>query len=93
MYCGYMELFEDSQGLYWKTKVAVASDPTRVGGFQVRRVEPVIEEGQTFKIVRPVDPSILEVCATATQEDNIDNKQDGKKAWSVLKWQRVETAA
>ena len=77
MYCGYMELFEDEKGLYWRTKVEIASDPTRIGGYQVRRVEHVVEDGQAFKIVRPVDPVNLE---------------DGRKAWSVLKWQRVEVA-
>jgi hypothetical protein len=32
MYCGYFELFEDEQGLYWRTKVEISSDPGRVGG-------------------------------------------------------------
>lgn len=64
MYCGYMELLEDEGGLYWKTKVEVASDPTRIGGYQVRRVKHVEENGHAFKIVRPVDPIILEVSST-----------------------------
>ena len=61
MYCGYMELFKDDKGLYWKTKVEIASDPTRVGGFQTRRVEHFEENGEAFKVVRPVDPIVLEV--------------------------------
>ena len=32
MYCGYLELFEDEGGLWWRTKVEVSSDPTRVEG-------------------------------------------------------------
>ncbi|KAJ9643669.1 hypothetical protein H2204_001814 [Knufia peltigerae] len=77
MYCGYMELSEDDKGLLWKTKVEIASDPTRVGGYQTRRVEYVEENGKHFKIVRPVDPILFE---------------DGSQGWPVLKWERVETA-
>ncbi|KAJ9602698.1 hypothetical protein H2200_012892 [Cladophialophora chaetospira] len=61
MYCGYMELFKDEKGLFWKTKVEIASDPTRVGGFQTRRVELSEENGHAIKIVRPVDPILLDV--------------------------------
>lgn len=61
MYCGYMELSEDDKGLLWRTKVEVASDPTRVGGYQTRRVQHVEENGKSFKILRPVDPIVLEV--------------------------------
>jgi hypothetical protein len=51
MYCGYMKLFEDEKGLYWQTTVDIASDPTRAGGVEERRVvllqnangEPMIE--------------------------------------------------
>ncbi|OQV09500.1 Lipocalin-like domain-containing protein [Cladophialophora immunda] len=77
MYCGYMELFKDDKGLFWKTKVEIASDPTRVGGFQTRRVEFLEENGEAFKVLRPVDPIVLE---------------DGTQAWAVVKWQRVESA-
>ena len=61
MYCGYMELFKDEKGLFWKTKVEIASDPTRVGGYQTRRVECFEENGEAFMVLRPVDPSVLEV--------------------------------
>lgn len=61
MYCGYIELFKDEKGLFWKTKVEIASDPTRVGGFQTRRIEHFEENGEAFKVVRPVDPIVLEV--------------------------------
>lgn len=30
MYCGQIELFKDDQGLFWKTKVDVSSDPSRI---------------------------------------------------------------
>lgn len=38
MYCGYMRLFEDENGLYWRTLVEVSSDPVRTGGVEERRV-------------------------------------------------------
>ena len=38
MYCGYMRLFEDEKGLYWRTQVEVSSDPARTGGVEERRV-------------------------------------------------------
>lgn len=65
MYCGYLELFEDEKGLFWKTKVEVASDPTRVGGFQTRRVEYFENDGESIKVVRPMDPIVLEVSGQA----------------------------
>lgn len=61
MYCGWMELFEDEEGLYWKTKVEIASDPTRVGGFQTRRVEHFEEGGECYKVLRPEGAVVLEV--------------------------------
>lgn len=88
-----MELFEDENGLYWETKVEIASDPSRIGGLQIRRVQHVEENGQTFKIVRPVDPTILDVSApNKWRLSLLTVLQDGTKAWSVLKWQRVESA-
>lgn len=61
MYCGYIQLFENEKGLFWETKVEIASDPTRVGGFQTRRVEYFEENGEAFMLLRPVDPIVLEV--------------------------------
>ncbi|EXJ82707.1 hypothetical protein A1O3_06521 [Capronia epimyces CBS 606.96] len=77
MYCGYLQLFKDDQGLFWKTNVEIASDPTRVGGVQTRRVEYLEENGQAFMVLRLVDPIALE---------------DGTQAHAVLKWQKVESA-
>jgi hypothetical protein len=76
MYCGYMELFKDEKGLFWKTKVEIASDPTRVGGFQTRRVDHFEDNGEAFKIVRPVDPIVLEVSDQAFLLD-IPNRRAG----------------
>lgn len=64
MYCGYLELFEDEKGLFWKTKVEIASDPTRVGGFQTRRVEYIQENGEALMVLRPVDPVTLKVSSS-----------------------------
>lgn len=61
MYCGYFELFGDGEGLFWRTRVEVASDPSWVGGFQERRV--VIEErgGKVFLELRPAGDMVLEL--------------------------------
>lgn len=55
MYCGQIELFRDSQGLFWKTKVDVASDPFRVGGHQIRRVVLGMEDGRQIMILQPLN--------------------------------------
>lgn len=62
MYCGYLELFEDAEGLFWETRVQVSSDPGRKGGLEVRRVE--VGEGEGGKMVmtlRPVRDMVMEV--------------------------------
>lgn len=63
MYCGYFELAEDEEGLFWRTKVEVASDPGRVGGFQERRVGwEEGEGGRRVMVLRPTGAQTLEVC-------------------------------
>lgn len=61
MYCGHMRLWKDEKGLIFSTTVEVASDPTRIGGQQARRVEHFEEEGVEYKVLRPVNPMVLEV--------------------------------
>jgi hypothetical protein len=61
MYCGYFELFEDEQGLYWRTKVEISSDPGRVGGIEERRVEFVEEGGRRLMVLRPTGEMTMEV--------------------------------
>lgn len=55
-YCGHFELFEDVEGLYWKTRVLIATDPTRIGGDQVRRVKLSAEGGKLVMTLSPVQP-------------------------------------
>lgn len=62
MYCGYLELFEDEQGLWWQTRVEVCSDPNRVGGLEVRRLEYFEEDGKAFMVLQPKQDLITEVC-------------------------------
>ena len=61
MYCGYLELFKDDDGLYWNTKVEIASDPNRVGGFQTRRIQYFEEGGRTYMVLQPKLDFLLEV--------------------------------
>ena len=61
MYCGYLELFKDDEGLYWQTKVEVCSDPSRMGGLEVRRIEFVEEGGTEFMVLQPKQDMVLEV--------------------------------
>ena len=61
MYCGYLELFKDNDGLWWQTKVECASDPNRMGGLEVRRVNYFEEDGKQFMILQPKQDMILEV--------------------------------
>ena len=64
MYCGYLQLFEDENGLYWETTVEISSDPARMGGpLEVRRVQYLEENGKTYMILRPKQDLILEVSA------------------------------
>ncbi|KAF2484082.1 Lipocalin-like domain-containing protein [Neohortaea acidophila] len=75
MYCGYMEVYEDEAGLWWRTKVEVSSDPARMGGYEVRRVELIQEGGREVMVLRPERDMVLE---------------DGTKARGELKWVRFE---
>ena len=61
MYCGHLELFEDEDGLFWQTKVEVYSDPNRMGGLEVRRVEYLEEDGRAFMVLQPKDEMVMEV--------------------------------
>lgn len=62
MYCGQIELFKDDQGLFWKTKVDIASDPSRIGGEQVRRVVLGEEDGRHFMTLQPLNADANMVC-------------------------------
>ncbi|KEF58596.1 uncharacterized protein A1O9_06522 [Exophiala aquamarina CBS 119918] len=55
MYCGQIQLFEDEEGLFWKTTVDIASDPSRIGGEQIRRVILSEEDGEEVMILRPLN--------------------------------------
>jgi len=61
MYCGYLTLGEDSEGLYWETKVEVCSDPARFWGKEFRRLEFVQEGGRELLVLRPKQDLIMEV--------------------------------
>ncbi|KAK0885533.1 hypothetical protein LTR87_000728 [Friedmanniomyces endolithicus] len=78
MYCGYLELFEgspdgegedggegDGEGkrLWWQTRVDVSSDPSRMGGLEVRNVELTEERGKQFMVLRPRNDMVLEILA------------------------------
>jgi len=66
MYCGYFELFEDSEGLFRRTKVEISSDPGRVGGIEERRVAFEEDEGgKRLMVLRPTEDMTLEVCSSA----------------------------
>ncbi|KAK0258485.1 hypothetical protein LTR91_022588 [Friedmanniomyces endolithicus] len=86
MYCGYLELFEGSpdgdegeegakRGLWWQTRVDVSSDPSRMGGLEVRNVELMEEGGKQFMVLRPRNDMVLE---------------DGTRGRGVLKWEKIE---
>lgn len=65
MYCGYFQLFkDDAGGLYWRTKVEVSTDPSRIGGIEERKV--ILEEGngKQYMILEPKQDMLLEVCAS-----------------------------
>lgn len=61
MYCGYLELFEDEHGLWWQTRVEVSSDPRRMGGLEVRRIEYFEKDGKAFMILQPEKDMVIEV--------------------------------
>lgn len=69
MYCGQIELFQDDQGLFWKTKVDVASDPSRIGGLQVRRVVLSEEDGRHVMTLQPLNAEANVVRAHAEVTD------------------------
>ncbi|KAK3722379.1 hypothetical protein LTR37_002370 [Vermiconidia calcicola] len=75
MYCGYLELFEDEEGLFWKTKVEICSDPNRFGGFEERRIEYFEEDGKAFMVLQPKQDMVLE---------------DGTKTRAIIKWEKFE---
>lgn len=66
MYCGQMQLFRDAEGLFWKTKVDIASDPTRIGGEQLRRVTLGEEDGIPIVTLQPVNAEFNQVCVRET---------------------------
>lgn len=61
MYCGHLQLFEDSEGLYWQTKVVISSDPNRQGGVEERRVQVFDEGGKTYMILQPKNDMVMHV--------------------------------
>ena len=61
MYCGYLEMFEDDDGLFWQTRVECCSDPNRMGGLEVRRIKYLEEDGKAFMVLQPKQDMILEV--------------------------------
>lgn len=67
MYCGYLKLYEDAEGLFWETRVEISSDPVRKGGLEVRRVqverEGVLSNGGRGVVMtlRPVRDMVMEV--------------------------------
>jgi hypothetical protein len=61
MYCGYLELFEDADGLFWRTRVEVCSDPASMGGVQERRVRYFSEGGREFMVLKPKGDMVMEV--------------------------------
>lgn len=63
MYCGQFELFRDDKGLFWKTKVDVSSDPSRIGGYQVRRVTLSEENGRHIMTLQPLNAEFNVVSA------------------------------
>jgi len=61
MYCGYLQLFEDEEGLYWQTRVEVCSDPARMGAIEERRVKYFEEGGKAFMQLEPKNDMVMEV--------------------------------
>ncbi|KAF2765148.1 hypothetical protein EJ03DRAFT_331197 [Teratosphaeria nubilosa] len=58
-YAGYLQLFEDDEGLYWETKVDVATQPANMGSKQVRRVKYFEENGKAYMILQPVNDMVM----------------------------------
>lgn len=69
MYCGYLQLFEDAEGLYWETTVEVSSDPNRKGGKEVRRVALLEEDGKQFMTLQPFKDMVMEVSQFVYREE------------------------
>jgi hypothetical protein len=63
MYFGHFELFEDEEGLFWRTKVEISSDPGIVGGIQERRVGFEEVDGRRLMVLRPTGEMTMEVCS------------------------------
>jgi hypothetical protein len=80
MYCGRVELYEDDQGLWWRTKVDVATDPERVGGWEVRRVQVLKWEAGDGKRAK--------VMELRPRQDMF--AEDGSLRRAVLRWERLE---
>ena len=54
MYCGNFKFCEGGNNeLWWETKVKIASDPSRIGGLQVRKLQYFEEEGKSFMLLTP----------------------------------------
>jgi hypothetical protein len=66
MYCGYFEMFEDGEGLFWRTRVEISSDPSRVGGVEERRVgfEEEGVGGRRLLVLRPTGDMTMEVSSS-----------------------------
>ncbi|KAF2097127.1 hypothetical protein NA57DRAFT_77382 [Rhizodiscina lignyota] len=79
MYCGQVELFKDpgsAEGEYWwETTVVIATDPNRIGGKQVRKLQYWEENGKQYMELRP-------------QKDMVYD--DGTRARAVLTWEKFE---
>ncbi|KAK4897515.1 hypothetical protein LTR27_004659 [Elasticomyces elasticus] len=75
MYCGYFELFEDDDGLWWQTKVDVSTDPNRMGGMEVRRAALSEEGEKQYMTLQPKNDMVME---------------DGRRTRGVLKWEKIE---
>lgn len=61
MYCGYLELFEDEKGLFWRTTVEVANDPGKIGGLEERRLEFVEDNGKCYLALTPKGEIVMDV--------------------------------
>lgn len=91
MYCGYLELFKDDEGLYWQTRVDVSNDPSRMGGLEVRRVELMEDGGKTYMVLQPKNDMVMEVSSTVLIACEAANwVQDGTRTRGVLKWVKLE---
>ena len=83
MYCGNLEIFKDDEGLYWQTKVEVCSDPNRMGGYEVRRIEYFEEGGKSYMVLQPKQDMVLEVslwkCFESDVANGMSRTEDGRE--------------